>query len=576
MRNAAVITLLALIAVAGAASAGTADTVAVNGKIYTSNADQPWAEAVAITGTDIVYVGDNEGARAFIGKETTVADLKGKMMLPGLIGTHEHGTMMMALSSGLTMSMSRDAEIMLGNVKEYVASHPDGPYFSFGGAFEGTVEIYRDDLDAIISDKPFLMIAASGHGGWCNTKALEVAGIVKDEPDPIDSFAREADGTPNGYVGSSAAVFYMIDKLNLMRKKAILEQADGVLAQMSKLGVTATYEVAYVPGTEETMYSAISELEQQGRLNVRIVAAVMIQRPRHIEGALAALKKFGPMYSSELFNVNTLKVHGDGAFEGRTAGLLEPYSDAPDSRGLVSLSPEELGSAMVEAARAGYNVHTHAIGDWTNRAMLDGMQAVREAGFADTRLSMGHTMLVTDQDKPRFKELDVSVNTFAAENAVPSEVLIARLGKERYRRLMPMKSFLDMGVRVGLSADWPTGPLNPFLQMSIAMTRSNPGQAESLPPASERLSLEQAIRAYTIDAAYLLDAEGYIGSIEVGKRADLIVIDRNLFELTPDEIAETDVLVTMMNGRVVHEEAVDWNVTDEILEAFSDFEFYED
>ncbi len=121
-----------------------------------------------------------------------------------------------------------------------------------------------------------------------------------------------------------------------------------------------------------------------------------------------------------------------------------------------------------------------------------------------------------------------------------------------------MKSFLDMGVRVALSADWPTAPLNPFLQMSIAMTRSNPGQTASLPPESERLTLEDALRAYTIDAAYLLDAEETIGSIEVGKRADLIVLDRNLFESTPDEIAETNVLATMMNGKVVHEEAVDW------------------
>lgn len=535
-----------------------ADYVLRNGKIYTSDASQPWAEALAIEGKNIVYVGDNKGARAFIDKETIVADLRGKMTMPGIVATHEHATMLMALSSGLTMEMSRDARIMLENVKKYLATHPDGPFFSFGGAFEGTVEIYRQDIDAIIADRPFLMIAASGHGGWANTKALEAAGIVKGKRDPIDSFGREEDGTPNGYVASSAAVFYMIGALDLIKKEAVLEQADGVLRQMSKLGVTASYEVAQVPGTEEVVFSAVSELEQQGRLTVRMVCATMIQRPRHIKGALEALEKFGPMYSSELFNFNTLKVHGDGAFEGRTAGLLEPYSDAPDTRGLVSLDPEELSSSMLAAAEAGYNIHAHAIGDWTNRAMLDGMQAVREAGLEETRLSMGHTMLVTEQDKPRFKQLDVSVNTFAAENAIPSEILLARLGQERYSKVMPMKSFLDMGVRVGLSADWPTAPLNPFLQMSIAMTRSNPGQTASLPPESERLTLEDAIRAYTIDAAYLIDAEEYIGSIEVGKRADLIVLDRNPFESSPDEIAETNVLATMMNGKVVHEEAVDW------------------
>jgi predicted amidohydrolase YtcJ len=170
--------------------------IGINGKIYTSNPEQPWAEAIVVEGQNTVYVGDNEGALEFETEDSVVGNLRGKMVLPGMIGTHEHGTMLMALSSGLTMEFSRDAEIMLNNVREYVAANPDSPYFSFGGAFEGTVEIYLDDIDAIISDQPFLMIAASGHGGWANTKALEMAGIVKDELDPIDSFGREEAARP--------------------------------------------------------------------------------------------------------------------------------------------------------------------------------------------------------------------------------------------------------------------------------------------------------------------------------------------------------------------------------------------
>ena len=575
MKSLPIAALCGLIVLAGCTAPPTdenaADYVFANGRIYTVNEAQPWAEALAVRGSDIVYVGSAEGVEDFVGDGTEQIDLGGKLMLPGMIGSHEHASMLMAFSSGLTMDMSRDAEIMLDNVREYVVANPAGPFFSFGGAFEGTVDIYRADIDAIISDQPFLMIAASGHGGWANSRALEMAGILKDEPDPIDSFGRDADGTPNGYVASSAAVFYMIDALGLISKEAVLEQAEGVLEAMAEVGITATHEVAYVPGTEEVMFSAISDLEQQGRLTARMVSAPMIQRPRHIEGALEALNRFGPMYSSELFNVNTLKVHGDGAFEGRTAGLLEPYSDMPDSRGLVSLDPEQLRGAMLAAAEAGYNIHTHAIGDWTNRAMLDGMQAVREAGYADVRLTMGHTMLVSDEDKPRFKELDVSVNTFAAENAIPNPVVLERLGPERYARFMPMKSFLDMGVRVGMSADWPTAPLNPFLQMSIAMARSNPGQAESLPPDSERLTLEDALRAYTLDAAYLIDAETFTGSLEVGKRADLIVVDTDLFSATTDEIAATKVLTTMMNGRIVHGEGI----ADRSQEDFDEFEDYE-
>ena len=187
----------------------SADTVALNGKIYTMNEQQPWAKAICIKGPDIVYVGSDEEAKKYIGMTTTVADLKGKMVMPGIVSTHEHPLMTMAFTSGLTMEYTEDAGKMLSSLKEYVTNEPDAPAFSFGGSYEGRVEIYRQDIDKIISDRPFLMVAASGHGGWCNTKALEKAGITKNTKDPVDSFQREKDGTPNGYIESSAAVLRM-------------------------------------------------------------------------------------------------------------------------------------------------------------------------------------------------------------------------------------------------------------------------------------------------------------------------------------------------------------------------------
>lgn len=346
--------------------------------------------------------------------------------------------------------------------------------------------------------------------------------------------------------------------MGFIKKEAVLPQADGILNYISANGITAVFDAGNPQGLEEPLFSTVAELEKQGKLSVRIVASVMAQRPVHIKGAIEALKKYGPMYSSELFNVNTLKVHGDGDFGGFTAGLLEPYTDNPESRGLVSFpDPEQFYSFMLDAVKLGYDIHSHAIGDWTNRIILDGFEEIRKAGYKDVRLSMGHTMIVDKQDRPRFKELDVTVNTFATNIAVPEPLMTERIGEERHSTsYMLMKSFIDNGVKLTLSADWPTEKLNPFLQIYTAMTRSRVGEDESLPPANEKLTLDDAIRAYTADAAYQIRMEEIIGSIEVGKRADIIVIDKNIFDVTPDKIPETNVLITMMNGKIRYKKAM--------------------
>ncbi|UCD58121.1 MAG: amidohydrolase [Candidatus Hydrogenedentota bacterium] len=553
------VSVLLAISMGTAVYAGPADTVALNGKIYTSNPKQPWAKAVAIHGTDIVYVGDNEGAKKFIGEKTTVADLRGKFMMPGIISTHEHPLMVMALASGLTLEYTEDANQMLASVKEYVEKNPDGPMFSFGGSYEGRVDIFRQDIDRIISDRPFLMIAASGHGGWCNTKALEVAGVTKDTPDPIDSFQREEDGTPNGYLESSASTMWMMDKLGIIKKEDVMEKAKPTLADLSGYGITALLDPG-APYSEDACYPALADLEKRGELTVRISACPIAQRESMLDHAFNMLQKYAPLYKSELFKVETLKLHGDGSPDGWTAGMLEPYADKPDSTGITSFTPEVQKAAAMKAAKMGYDIHTHCGGDRTMRQTLDAYEAVRKAGYDKVRLATGHSTMIHPDDVPRFKELDVIVNTFAAKNTVPDPTWEARFGPERAKRYAPHGTLLDAGAMLTMSADYPTAPVNPMLQISIAMARHEPGKGPEFHGFEEdKLTLEEAIKAYTIDAAYHLLWDNIIGSIEVGKRADLIVLDRNLFESTTDEIAEANVLATMMNGKVVHEEAVDWD-----------------
>ncbi len=561
-------------------TASAADYVLTNGKVYTVNEKQPWAEAVAVKGKDIVYVGDRAGAKAFIGDKTVVTDLNGKTMLPGFIDTHSHSACVMGISTGLMMDTPADGkgnkEKMLKGVADWVRANPDGPFFSFGGAFEGLVEITQHDIDKVIADRPFLMIAGTGHGGWANTKALEACGVVKGKPDPIDHFRREKDGTPDGYVGSSAAVFYMIGTLKLITEEGVAANAGQVLASSSANGLTATFQAGLIPGTEEVFLEALEQLEKSGTLTVRMsVVAFFAQRPVHIEPALASIKKFLPRYNSELFRVDALKIHGDGDMGGYTTGMLEPFADNPDKGlGMISFPDQDrLVRFMLDSTKLGVDhIHMHAIGDRTVRRALDAFEQVRKAGYKDVRLSTGHTNLVHPDDRPRFKKLGVIADQHA-QYAHPSELGMSRLGEARYRTLgFPMKTLAKDGVRLTIGSDYPAGDENPFRALAVAISRREMGDSEVLPPASEALSIEDAIQAYTINGAHLIGMEKLIGSIEVGKRADLVVVDGSPFGASPEQIAKIRVVTTMMNGRIVHELAKAPEEPHDLDEIFDDWD----
>jgi predicted amidohydrolase YtcJ len=527
-----------------------ADLVFTNARIYTVNEAQPWAEAVAINGNNIAFVGSSEEADALVGDHTEVIDLEGKTMLPGIITTHDHATALMPVQNGLLMPNKGDKKWMLEQLKEWVATHPDGPFYSYGGAFEGTIMITKEEIDAIIKDKPFLMIGQGGHGGWMNSIALKNSGVVKGKPDPIDAYGRTKDGTPTGEITASPGVWWAATELDMIKKETIKASGPEILAHLSSNGITASMEAMTYPGTEDAAFNAIAELEQEGRLNVRLFMCTTIQRPQHIERALAKLREYGPKHSSEFYNINFLKIHGDGAPENRSARMLEPYPGVEETYGFLAASQEQVKEIMVEAAKSGFNIHTHTIGDGATRWALNGFEAVRKAGYNDVRLMTGHTYLVSPEDKPRYKELDVLANTLSPEaKGNPNVKKVWRASE--YNSMIPIGSFLKMGVKVGASADYPVFDVDPFLNMYYMMTRKDLEGGESLGAEEEKITLEQAIRTYTSDAAYFLGAEDYLGSIQVGKRADLIVIDRDIFKVTPEEMAETLVISTMVDGKVV-------------------------
>jgi len=534
-----------------------ADYLYTGGKIYTVNDSQPWAEAIAIKDGEIIAVGSNDDVASLKGDETEVTDLKGKFVMPGIISTHEHSIFMSAVSSGLIIEeLSHDKNKMLAELKSYLEENPDGPFMSYGGGYENTVKIHRTEIDAITGpDKPFFMMSKTGHAGWANTKALELAGVTKDS-EPIDFFGKDPDGTRNGYVGTAAAAYYMMGVAGL-KKEAVVKSAPKILKYISSVGVTHMWEVGQPPGHEGPLFEAMAQLEKEGKLTTRYTVAMMVQRENQLAAAVDGLKKFHEMYHSQFFNVNSLKIHGDGSVEGHTAFLLKPYADDESKIGILSVPEEKSTGAVLEAAKLGFNIHTHAIGDAANRSFLNIFQKVREAGYKDARLTMGHTVLVDDADLQRFKDYDVTANFYTWECAQPSELYLAKFGTERYNKLARLGTMRDLGIRLALSADYPSAPLNPFAQLHAAVTRSHIGETEILGSEKDKLTVAQGIRAYTIDAAYTVNADSYSGSLEVGKRADFIVLDRNLFEIPEDDIAETLVLKTVLDGRVVFDRAVE-------------------
>jgi len=539
----------------GCSKQETADIVYTNGKIYTVNENQPWAEALAIKDGGLIAVGSNADVEGMKGENTEVIDLEGKFVMPGVVSTHEHSIFFSAVSSGLVIKeLSHDKNKMLAELKKYLEEHPDGPFMSYGGGYENTVSIHRTEIDAITGpDIPFFMMSKTGHAGWANTKALENAGVTKDT-EPIDFFGKDPDGTRNGYVGTAAAAYYMMGVAGL-KKDAVIKSAPAILKNIASVGVTHMWEVGQPPSHEGPLFEAMAQLEKEGKLTTRYTVAMMVQRENQLAGAVEGLKKFSKMYHSQFFNVNSLKIHGDGSVEGHTAFLLEPYSDDPSKIGILSVPEEKSTEAVLEAAKLGFNIHTHAIGDAANRSFLNIFQKVREAGYNDARLTMGHTVLVDDADMQRFKDYDVTANFYTWECAQPSELYLAKFGPERYNKLARLGTMHDIGIRIALSADYPSAPLNPFTQMHAAITRSHLGETEILGSEKDKLTVAQAIRAYTLDAAYTVNADSYSGSLEVGKRADFIVLDRDLFEIPEDDIASTLVLKTVLDGRVVFDRA---------------------
>lgn len=548
----------------GVAAPNGADKILHNGTIYTMDSRGQVFEAVALQGDRILAVGDESSLQPYVTASTEMIDLEGSVVFPGFIDTHIHTMDTLPLLEGAMLSPSQSAEEVLLALKAHVEAHPEqNPVLGSGflaRAF-GVNGPTAAALDRIVGDRPALIIDEGGHTAWANTKALELAGITADTPDPVPGahfFQRDSSGRPTGWLVEGAAIDPVSSALGLVSEATLRERVPQFFRTMSSFGLTAAFDAGMID-TGEIGMAVLKEMAEEGTLPVRIVASLYVNRPADLRSAQARLDQLRERFQHEFFTVSTLKLSLDGTVEAKTAVTLEPYL-YPEGHTATPLLPrQDVINAVIEATSRGVDLHLHAIGDGAVRTALDAVQSARER-FPDTpsRYAICHVEVVDPADTPRFAALDVVAQVTPTWFEY-DYVAMDYLGEARFNQLYPIGSILRSGAKVTFGSDYPVSwigvnALNPLYNIEMAVTRQQAGNPDYPIQAriGERLSVDQALRAHTIDAAWQIGLEAQIGSIEPGKQADLVILERDPYRVSRHDIHSIRVQMTVSDGRVVY------------------------
>ena len=544
---------------------GPVDLAFVGGAVYTVDAARRWANAVAVTDGAISAVGTDAAILRLAGGATEIVDLEGRMLLPGFQDAHVHppssGLEMLRCSLSEAYSLSEYERI----VSDYAAAHPDDGWITGGG---WSMDVFpggnpsREVLDRIVPDRPVFLSSRDGHSVWVNSRALEIAGVTADTPDPVDGWiVRDEGGRPEGTLHEGAHT--LIDKH--VPEPTAEDWVEGLRmaqAYLHGLGITA-WQDAIVGGYDPTLDTYLS-FARSGELTARVVGALWWDRHRGIEQVedLLAYRERG---RAGRFRATSVKIMQDGVIENFTAALLEPYLDPngrpTENRGKSFVDAEELKAAVTRLDAEGFQVHVHAIGERAVREALDAFEAALETnGPSDNRHHIAHIQVIHPDDLPRFRALGVVANAqplWAVYEGQMNNLTIPFLGPQRSTWQYPFGSLVRSGAVLAMGSDWAVSSPNPLWEMHVAVNRTSPpgyeygdGNVEPFLP-EQRIDLPSAIAGFTINAAYVNHLDRETGSIEVGKRADLAVLDRNPFDHPVDRIAEARVVRTLVDGERV-------------------------
>ena len=559
----------------------TADYVFTNGQVYTVNAAQEWAEAVAISGNKIVFVGSAADAGEFIGDTTEVIDASGKMILPGFVSGHDHLTASNWTKAGVDLFPGRSRDDYLRLIKEYAEANPEEE-FVYGYGYNYQAYGGRPtaaDLDTAVPNRPAFIFDFTIHDAWLNSKAMEMGGIDKDTEDLIPNFTywvRDEEGNPTGAAIELAWMPPFIDSGAWQRETLITNSQKFLYDRAASQGWTTvmtpglvTPNLKHLERNHEDMIFAMNllhELEQSGGLKLRTMMHYMYKNGDiNPDDTIALAAELREEYNSDMLRIAGIKVHPEANWVTYTSLMLEEYADKPGEFGTGGIAPETVAKMIMNANAAGFDVSTHVDGTATTRTTIDAIEASQKAGHTDARNTLQHLINTHTDDMKRLGPLNIGVNLtplWATDWSDNIPQALEKLGQHRVEtEYQQIKQAFDQGVTVSISADVPSSPselAGALMQMEAAVTRKDPTNPDSepAPPPSQAISVEEGIRAVTINPAWQVRMEDRIGSIEVGKYADLVILENNLFEIDPSEIAETEVLGTMMNGEFTHREGI--------------------
>jgi len=548
------------------ASASPADAVFTDGNFYTANPRQPWASAVAIRGDRIVYVGDEAGAAKFVGPATAQYELGGKLVLPGLIDAHTHPGMVALSVDDLSIDDAETRPELMQAIAKMVASNPDRPVL-MGGFWRnelfGEQGPHKRDLDRIESSRPVVLYDWWGHSVWANSKAFEVAGVGRNTPDVIPGLAfyrRGEDGEPTGWITESAASVFV--KHFQAMTPAVEKSLMGFLEYLRDLGVTSVWDAGNF-GWDDEVLAVISRWDREGVLPLRYHGTYTLFLPDDLPNAVATLKRLQKAYGSDRVRIDTLKVFLDGVIETRTADMSKDYLDTPGNSGRSLLSQAQLRQLILALNAENFDMHVHTVGNQAVKTTLNAVEEARESLSEPlrTRVTLCHLETVDDSDFNRFKDLGVIASfTPHWHGGDVEEGLESAIGDEADSQMRAQPLISDGAVFTFSSditgaTEWTSDRANPYLGMQIGHNKQEiegGAQATLAPPRSERLRLGSLVDGYTRNAAFQLRRSDQLGSIEAGKRADLVVLDRNLFEVDRYDIHKARPIAVVMDGRFVH------------------------
>jgi predicted amidohydrolase YtcJ len=532
-------------------TAGSAPTLVEDVHGYTLAADQLKSfDALVFERGKVLETGNAAALRRKY-SDAQIIPGRGRTLLPGLIDAHGHVFALGFETVRIRLSDTSSLGQALERVRAYAGAHARERWLLGGGWNQVIWKLGRfplaTELDTAVADRPVVLERIDGHARWLNTRALEAAGITRDTPDPEGGrIERDAAGNPSGV---------LVDKAMALVEKVVPEPSDAearaaldaALKHMSSVGLTSVGDA----GVSAGQIALYREMADRGKLPVRIYAMI-----RGTGADFTALSRQGPLvgYADDHLSVRAVKLFADGALGSRGAALLAPYSDMPSQRGLLFMSDRQMRSEIETALKAGYQVNVHAIGDAANHQVLEAFAAAyRDVDGAALRNRIEHAQVLALDDIPRFKALNLIASMQPTHATSDMNMAEDRIGKERLRGAYAWRSLLDQGTRIAGGSDFPIESDNPFFGLHAAVTRTDHANR----PAGgwhpeQAMTLLEAFRAFTLDAAYAEHWEKSVGSLESGKWADFILVDRDLFKIPAADIWKIKVEETWVGGQSVN------------------------